>query len=261
MLANYDYESDLRGRTDELGRAQHVDAYDKHPTFLESPYAGQEDLLRDVPQSYMDGPPPGYGGHDAYEHVDMNGGGYDLPSQPQAQTQAVDTRRLSKDRLARGGLNIFSWNTDAPTLNHPREVRERDCAELQRLRPVDSAAQRDKEVREKFEGNTQSRFLCFSESDSPGKRRGVRVFNPNNKNGNLNSGTGHENPMQNRFNEEPQPFKIQQQQPRPLPQQNLPPAGRATHSNRQESGGIPGFAGMGEGRQHNARRGRGSYRG
>ncbi|ORC89690.1 uncharacterized protein TM35_000112240 [Trypanosoma theileri] len=84
----------------------------------------------------------------------------------QQQQQQTPHQSLRQERLSRGGLNIFSWNTDMPSAPAPRMTRERNTEELLRLRPTDAAVQRDREVREKFEGNTHSRFLCFSE-DAP----------------------------------------------------------------------------------------------
>ncbi|KAH8609666.1 hypothetical protein ERJ75_001179800 [Trypanosoma vivax] len=192
---------------------------------------------------------------------------YGNNQQPCHQPGVVRERQLSQDRLNRGGLNIFSWNMDAPTAAQPRETRTRDQDELQRLRPVDAAVQRDKEVREKFEGNTQSRFLCFSEGDQPPRRQGVRICNPSSGSPLLPQGDGAVGRASNRAPQgRPQPPRVPQEQYQPPPQQfnpqqfvqqqrqEMPAAGRSTYQNGRDSGGIAGFAGMGERRPQNGRR-------
>lgn len=86
--------------------------------------------------------------------------------------------RLKEERVLRGGLDIFSWNTEPPVPLLPRAVRERDEAELRQLRPIDPEAQRDFEVRAKFTENPHSRFLCFSDEENVKKHRGRRFGCP-----------------------------------------------------------------------------------
>nr|CCC95371.1 unnamed protein product [Trypanosoma congolense IL3000] len=260
MLDNDHYDigpGDLAGMQ---GGNSHINSYEKHCSFLPSEYADHEDLLRDERRAYMEAPPK-YPAEDSYAGYGSSEE-YRTEQHIVAEAPTVGARRLSKDRLTRGGgLNIFSWNTDVPTANQPRGVRDRNCAELQRLKPVDSSTQRDKEVREKFEANTQSRFLCFSGGDSPERRRGVRVFNAKNNNNSegwkQNSGMGHGRRSERNIVDEPPAF-VSQRQERP-PHQDLPPAGLSSFNGRREGGGIPGFAGMGENKQQNPRRGRGVY--
>lgn len=105
-----------------------------------------------------------------------------LPSVPPLHEDCVDENAvlpvsplpLTKERLSRGGLNIFAWNTEPPMPSSARVVRERDERELLRLRPVDAGVQRDNEVREKFSENTCSRFLCFSEDVAARRQQGRR---------------------------------------------------------------------------------------
>ncbi|RNF16162.1 uncharacterized protein Tco025E_05274 [Trypanosoma conorhini] len=164
MLANLGLESENRGggcRHRGRRHAPRDEILDHQAPYLTAPFAVQQEPSKnphpsaapDTQEIFMD------------EENDLG---------PSAAAYHAPQPRLATERLAKGGLNIFSWNTDAPTVPPCRVRRERNAEELLRLKPLDPETQRDLEVREKFEGNKQSHFLCFSENEDAGKRLGAR---------------------------------------------------------------------------------------
>ncbi|ESL11516.1 hypothetical protein TRSC58_00732 [Trypanosoma rangeli SC58] len=169
MLANLGLESESRGGECRHHGRRHVlrdGMQDHQPTYLRAPFAVQQEPLKNLHLSEM----PGV--EEIFMEEENNIGS------PAAACRASQPQ-LEAERLARGGLNIFSWNTDAPVIPPSRVRRERDVEELMRLRPLDPELKRDLEVREKFEGNTHSHFLCFSEKEENGTHLGTRRANGN----------------------------------------------------------------------------------
>ncbi|EAN91501.1 hypothetical protein C3747_281g6 [Trypanosoma cruzi] len=164
MLANIGLESESRVRENRIRGRRHVprdETFGQQPTYMTAPFAVQQEPLRNPRSTAMPLP------QDILMSEENEKGSfaanYDIP-QPQ----------LGEERLSKSGLNIFSWNTEAPKALPSRVRRERDAEELLRLKPLDAEVQRDIEVREKFEGNTHSRFLCFSQDGEAGKQLGSR---------------------------------------------------------------------------------------
>ncbi|KAH9586102.1 hypothetical protein LSM04_001043 [Trypanosoma melophagium] len=194
MLVNIGFESDQQQRLPRGRGRRHAPQgdYSGHPpTYMTAPFAVQQEPSCNAPsqqqQQYQQQQPHGQQYSDIINHKDngmmmhaknyepypthtderqyqFDQQHYEQPPPPPQQQQQTPHQSLRQDRLARGGLNIFSWNTDVPVASAPRMTHARDENELLRLRPTDASAQRDREVREKFETNTQSRFLCFSEN-------------------------------------------------------------------------------------------------
>ncbi|EKF39168.1 hypothetical protein MOQ_000610 [Trypanosoma cruzi marinkellei] len=164
MLANIGLESEGRGRENRIRGRRHVprdESFGQQPTYMTAPFAVQQEPLRNPRSTAMPLP------HDILLPEENDKGhfvaNHDIP-QP----------HLGEERLSKSGLNIFSWNTEAPKALPSRVRRERDTEELLRLKPLDAEVQRDIEVREKFEGNTHSRFLCFGQDGEASRQLGSR---------------------------------------------------------------------------------------
>ncbi|RNE99520.1 hypothetical protein TraAM80_08185 [Trypanosoma rangeli] len=167
MLANLGLESESRGGECRHHGRRHAlrnEVLDHQPPYLRAPFAVQQEPLKNSHLSAM----PEV--QEIFMEEENNIGS------PATACHASQPQ-LEAERLTKGGLNIFSWNTDAPVIPPSRVRRERDVEELLRLRPLDPELKRDLEVREKFEGNKQSHFLCFGENEETGKHLGARRAN------------------------------------------------------------------------------------
>ncbi|KEG14546.1 hypothetical protein DQ04_00411100 [Trypanosoma grayi] len=229
MLTNLGLESEQRGRNNRVRGRRHAprdEMTGPQPAYMTAPFAVQQEPSRGLPTA----------GDQPIQEIYINNEDEYVPSAAGYQSLSP---QLRQDRLSKGGLNIFSWNTDAPTAPQPRVTRDRDAGELLRLKPRDAETQRDIEVREKFEGNTHGRFLCFSEDARDGAQGKMRVCVNADSNGLQKAlDFGHPDGI--------------------VRQIDMAPRGRRRSAPSDAGGdGIAGFAGMGMnggGRPYNPRR-------
>ncbi|KAF8281293.1 hypothetical protein TcBrA4_0088620 [Trypanosoma cruzi] len=164
MLANIGLESESRVHENRIRGRRHVprdEKFGQQPTYMTAPFAVQQEPLRNPRSTAMPLP------QDILMPEENEKGSF-------ASNYDVPQPHLGEERLSKSGLNIFSWNTEAPKALpsvFDGSAMRKSCFGLNRWTP---RCRRDIEVREKFEGNTHSRFLCFSQDGEAGKQLGSR---------------------------------------------------------------------------------------